>query len=183
MYSRPFDYDDIKQQIADSPSDSAIYVGADSKVYTEKGVQMVMFVTVIILHLGSSKGAKLFKAFRTERHYGQMRVRLMAEVFDAAAAAMEISDVLENRPLEIHLDINTDTRFASSVIVREAKGYILGTLGFDPKLKPDAYAASHVADRWAVRTAKRRSDSPSEKRKFSKILARKYGERSKRKSS
>lgn len=177
MYNRPFDYDAIKKEIQESPENSAVYIGADSKVYTEKGTQMVMFVTVIILHLGSSKGAKLFKAFRTERHFGQMRVRLMTEVFDAAAAAMEISDVLEDRSLEIHLDINTDERYASSVVMREAKGYIMGTLGFDPKLKPDAYAASHVADRWAVKTAKRQSDSPAEKRRFRKELERKYGKR------
>lgn len=179
----PFDYEDIKTQIVESPENSTVYIGADSKVYSEAGIQMVMYVTVIILHLGSSKGAKLFKAFRTDRHFGQMRLRLMTEVFDAAAAAMEISDVLDDRPLEIHLDINTDQRFKSSAIMNEAKGYILGTLGFTPKLKPEAYAASHVADRWAVKGAKRRSDSPAEKRRFRRELERKYGKRAAREAS
>ena len=44
--------------------------------------------------------------------------------------------------------------------------YQLGTLGFEPKLKPEAYAASCVADRDAVRMARRKNDSPAQKRRY-----------------
>lgn len=163
-----FDYDEIRQAIQDSPADSSVYIGADSKVFSSHGEPMVAFVTVIILHYGSSKGAKIFKSHRTDRYYGQIRMRLMTEVTDAIAAATEIADSIEDRGFEIHLDINRDERYKSSEIIKEATGYVLGTLGFEPKLKPDSFAASSVADRFCVRDARRKMDSPAQKRKYRK---------------
>lgn len=169
---KTFDFDEIREEIKSSPDDSTIYIGADSKVFSENGVQMVAYVTVIILHYGSSKGAKIFKSHRTDRHYGQLRLRLMAEVTDAIMAATQIVDYIDDRGLEIHLDINRSELYASSVLVKEATGYVLGTLGIEPKLKPDSFAASSVADRYCVKDARKLSDSPSKKRKFRKVMKR-----------
>lgn len=163
-----FDFDVIKEEIRKSPIDSSIYIGADSKVYSSKGVQMVAYVTVIILHFGTSKGAKIFKSYRTDRHYGEIRLRLMSEVGDAIAAALEVVDVIGDRNFEIHLDINRGVIHKSSVLVKEATGYVLGSLGIEPKLKPDSFAASSVADRFCVKDARNKSDRPSEKRKYKK---------------
>lgn len=157
---------EIKSQIRSSAPDSSVYIGSDSKVYSEKGVAMVAYVTVVILHFGSAKGAKIFKAHRKERYYGQIRTRLMGEVTDVIAIGLEITDVIENRGFEIHLDINRDERYKSSMVVKEATGYVLGSLGIEPKLKPDAFAASSVADRFAVKDARNKADSPSQKRKY-----------------
>lgn len=170
---RTFNFDEIKQAITESPHNSTVYIGADSKVYSENGVQMVAYVTVIILHYGSSKGAKIFKSYRTDRHYGQLRVRLMAEVTDAIMAATEIVDTIGDRAMEIHLDINRSDLYASSVLVKEATGYVLGTLGIEPKLKPDSFAASSVADRYCVRDARKRADRPAAKRKFKAVNRKK----------
>lgn len=166
-----FDYNELREAIMNAPDDSTIYLGADSKVYTQKGERMCAYVTVVILHYGSTHGAKLFKALRLDRDYGQLRTRLMAEVTDVIAVGNEISDAIMERDFEfeVHLDINTDTRYKSSVLVKEATGYVLGTLGVVPKLKPEAYAASHVADRDAVREARKRRDSPSKKKKYRKM--------------
>lgn len=164
--NREFDYEEIKQEIINSPDDSSVYIGTDSKVYSHKGEPMVAYVTVIILHFGTSKGAKIFKSHRTDRYYGQIRQRLMMEVTDAIDAGMKIVDVIGDRGFEIHLDINRDERYKSSDLVKEATGYVLGTLGFEPKLKPDSFAASSVADRFAVKDAKRKADSPAQKRKY-----------------
>ena len=161
-----FDFEEIKQEIKNSPNDSSIYIGADSKVYTCKGVQMVAYVTVIILHYGSAKGAKIFKSYRTDRHYGEMRLRLMSEVSDAIAAGLEIVDYIGERNFEIHLDINRGKIHKSSILVKEATGYVLGSLGVEPKLKPDSFAASSVADRFCVKDAKKKSDRPSDRRKY-----------------
>jgi len=157
--------DQICEEIAASPADSSVYIGTDSKVFSKHGEAMVAFVTVIILHFGSSKGAKIFKAHRTDRYYGNIRQRLMSEVTDAIAAATEIADFIEDRGFEIHLDINRDERYKSSAIVKEATGYVMGTMGFEPKLKPDSFAASSVADRFCVRDARKKNDSPAQKRK------------------
>jgi len=161
----PFDYNEIRKEIQESPADSSIYIGTDSKVFSSKGEAMVAFVTVIILHYGSSKGAKIFKSHRTDRYYGQIRQRLMTEVTDAIEAGLAIADDIEDRAFEIHLDINRDTRYKSSDLVKEATGYVLGTLGFEPKLKPDSFAASSVADRFCVKDARKKADTPAQKRK------------------
>ena len=161
-----FDYDAIREEISASPADSSVYIGADSKVYSSQGRAMVAYVTVIILHVSSAKGAKIFRSHRTDYYHGQIRQRLMNEVTDAIQAGLEISEVIGDRGFEIHLDINTDTRYKSSEIIKEATGYVLGTLGFEPKLKPEAYAASCVADRDAVRMARRKNDSPAQKRRY-----------------
>jgi predicted RNase H-related nuclease YkuK (DUF458 family) len=161
----PFDFDTIRKEISASADDSSVYIGADSKVYSHKGEPMVAYVTVIILHHGSSKGAKIFRSHRTDRYYGQIRSRLMAEVTDAILAGTEIADVIGDRGFEIHLDINRDERYKSSALVKEATGYVLGTMGFEPKLKPDSFAASSVADRYCVKDARKQSDSPAQKRK------------------
>lgn len=151
-----FNFKEIKEVIVNSSEDSSVYIGADSKVYSNNGVSMVAYVTVVILHYGTSRGARIFKSHRIDKHYGEIRTRLMSEVTDAISAALEISSVIGDRGFEIHLDINRDERYKSAKLVREATGYVLGTLGFEPKLKPDSFAASSVADRYCVKQAKKR---------------------------
>ena len=160
---KEFNFSEIRQAVIDSPADSSIYIGADSKVYSGSESPMVAYVTVIILHYGSSKGAKIFKSHKTSQYYGQIRQRLMEEVTEAIAAGMAIADIVENRCFEIHLDINRDERYKSSQLVKEATGYVLGTLGFEPKLKPDSFAASSVADRYCVKDAKKKKASSKKK--------------------
>ncbi len=161
-----FDFDEIREAIIDSPENSSVYIGADSKQYTSEGVHYVAYVTVIILHYGSAHGATIFRSLRIDRDYGNLRARLMAEVGDAIAAGYEIVDHIGDRSFEIHLDINRDLKYKSSALVKEATGYVLGSLGIVPKLKPEAFAASAVADRYAVKNAKHRRDTPAQKRKF-----------------
>ena len=151
-----FDFDDIKQQIKNSSVDSSIYIGADSKVYREGNSTMVAYVTVIILHYGSNKGAKIFRCHKTERYFGQIKQRLMTEVQEAISAAMEVADSIGDRSFEIHLDINRNKKHKSSEIIKEATGYVLGMLGIEPKLKPYSFAASSVADRFCCADAKRK---------------------------
>lgn len=167
-----FDYQEIRKAIDDSPTNSSVYIGSDSKVFSKHGKQMVAFVTVIIIHFGTSKGAKIYKSHRTDLYYGQIRTRLMSEVTDVIAAGLEIADSIGERGFEIHLDINRDERYKSSMIMKEAIGYVLGTFGIEPKLKPDSFAASSVADRFCVRDAKNSSDTPAQKRKHRRASQR-----------
>lgn len=169
MYvERQFDFDEVRQAIKESPEDSAVYIGADSKQYTSEGVHYVAYCTVVILHFGSQHGATIFKSLRTDRDYGQLRTRLMAEVTDAIAVGYELIDHIGDRGFEIHLDINRGLQHKSSVLVKEATGYVLGSLGIEPKLKPEAFAASSVADRYAVKQGKYLRDTPAEKRRFNR---------------
>mgnify|MGYP003350749309 CR=1 FL=1 len=56
-------------------------------------------------------------------------------------------DVLEDRHVEVHLDINPDEMYGSSCVVNQAIGYVRGTCNLTPLVKPNAFAASYAADR------------------------------------
>lgn len=146
---RHIDLDALKLAITESSETTGIYVGGDSKVFRKGREEFVAYVCCVILHLDSKRGGKLFKQVTIERYYGSTRQRLMQEVYLAGALASEIADIVGERPFEIHLDINSDDRYVSNQCVKEANGFILGTLGIVPKIKPEAFAASAVSDRYA----------------------------------
>ena len=68
------------------------------------------------------------------------------EVQLAVTTATEIVDVIGDRHFEIHLDINPNPNHKSSVAVKEALGWVKGSLGMDAKIKPHSFAATHAAD-------------------------------------
>jgi predicted RNase H-related nuclease YkuK (DUF458 family) len=78
--------------------------------------------------------------------YGNLKQRLLTEVQYAVATATEIIEVLGNRHMEIHLDINSDPKHKSNVAVKEALGWVKGSLNMDAKIKPASFAATHAAD-------------------------------------
>lgn len=71
----------------------------------------------------------------------------MNEVGYAVKAGIALADVIENRPFEIHLDLNPDPKHKSNCAVKEATGYVLGCFEMRPILKPDGFAATYAADR------------------------------------
>lgn len=104
------------------------------------------FVTVVVVHINSNHGAKIFWQMDKVRRINSIRRRLLEEVSRAVYTALLIADVVEDRPFEVHLDINPNHR--SSIIVKEAVGYVLAQ-GLKPVLKPDAIVATAVADFFA----------------------------------
>jgi predicted RNase H-related nuclease YkuK (DUF458 family) len=74
-------------------------------------------------------------------------MRLMNEVFKVAELFQKLQDVLEDRHVEVHLDINPDEMYGSSCVIQQAIGYIRGTCNIEPMVKPNAFAASYAADR------------------------------------
>ena len=79
-----------------------------------------------------------------------VRERMMYEVSQSIAVAYNISPLLDKYsiPLEIHADINPDVKWESNKALTDAVGYILG-MGYDFKVKPEAWASSNGADRMA----------------------------------
>lgn len=147
MKERRINIQEVKDAISASSKTTAIYVGCDSRVFakTARGAK-AMYVTVVVLHTDGNKGARIFKDVQIMDDYNQLRVRLMNEVYLASSIAYELVDVIEERPFEVHLDLNPDPKHKSNIVVKEASGYIMGMFGFKPKLKPDAFTASAVAD-------------------------------------
>ena len=135
------DVEEVRDFIASSSPESAIYVGCDSRQFRSKTI----FVTVVVVHINSNHGAKIFWKVDRVRRITSIRQRLLEEVNRAVYTALMIADVVGDRPFEVHLDINPNPDHRSSIIVKEAVGYVLAQ-GLKPVLKPDAIAASAVAD-------------------------------------
>ena len=139
-------YDEAKEAILNSSESSSVYIGADSIRFKKQGIWYAKYSTVIILHMDSKHGAKIFHKNVEMRDFGNLRQRLITEAGFAIEAATEILDVIGNRKLEIHLDLNPNPRYKSNVAVKEALGYVKGSIGIDAKVKPECFAATHAAD-------------------------------------
>lgn len=131
-----------REAILSSSESSAIYIGCDSLVLPDSKVD---YSTVIVLHVNSKHGCKVFHNCERVRDYGNLRGRLMTEVQYALDAFYAIEDVVGSRKLEIHLDINPNPRYASNCVTAEALGWVR-SLGLTAKIKPESFAASSAAD-------------------------------------
>jgi predicted RNase H-related nuclease YkuK (DUF458 family) len=143
--------EEVKQFISEQGPDTKIYLGADSERYISKEVWYADYTVAIVVHLEGRHGCKIFGEVSTEKDYDQRKdkpsMRLMNEVYKVSELFQKLSDVLEDRHVEVHLDINPNQIHGSSCVVQQAIGYIKGTCNVVPFVKPKAFAASYAADR------------------------------------
>lgn len=120
-----------------------VCIGTDSQV---RGA-IVEFATVIVF-LREKKGGFMYINNASTKQKMGLRERMISEVSKSIEVAYALCDLLDefNVELEVHADINTDPHFRSNVALKEAMGYILG-MGFQFKMKPDAFASSSCADK------------------------------------
>jgi uncharacterized protein len=140
-YIQKIDWNEIREAIKNSSKSSSIYVGCDSK---NKKTHTI-FALVVVIHIDSSKGGKIFYESVRVPRVKAIKQRLMKEVEMSVAASFEIADVIGNRKFEIHLDVNGDPKHQSNVICKEAIGYV-ESQGFVCQIKPLAIASSYCAD-------------------------------------
>jgi len=145
--------DEIEEYLINMPDNSAVYIGCDSVKFKRQGQWYARYNVAFIVHIGSRHGGRIFHFSETERDYDakkeKPRMRLMNEVYKAVGCYLEFGELLEGLPVEIHIDINPDENHNSSVVLREALGYIKGMTGLDGCPKPHSWAASHAGDRGA----------------------------------
>lgn len=139
-------YDEARAAIRKSSPQSSVYVGCDSIRYKKNSLWYAKYSTVIVLHMDSKHGCKLFHETVDLPDYGNLNQRLMTEVQFAIAAVEEILPELGKRHLEIHLDLNPNPAHRSNIAVKEALGYVQGQLGITAHIKPSSWAATHAAD-------------------------------------
>lgn len=139
-------YENAVLAIIDSSTSSSVYVGADSIRFKRDGKWYARYSTVIILHIDTKHGCKIFHNTEVLPDYGNLKQRLLNEVRYAIDAAMAVIDYIEDRHFEIHLDLNPDPKHKSHIAVSEALGWVKGATGFDAIVKPDSFASSHCAD-------------------------------------
>ncbi len=144
---------EIEQYLNNMPQNSSIYIGCDSIKYKRRGEWYAKYTVAFIIHIASRHGGKIFSFTEVERDYDpkvdKPRMRLMNEVYKSVSTYLEFGELLENLPVQIHIDINPDEEHNSSIVVKEALGYVQGMTGLDAYIKPHSWAASHASDRGA----------------------------------
>ena len=145
-----FNIPQIKEFIDRQGPDTRIYIGVDSERIKRDKVWYADYTAAIVVHIDGKHGCKLFGEVTRERDYDRVdkpNTRLMMEVFKVSELYLKLAEVLEDRPVEVHLDINPDENHTSSNVVAQAIGYIRGTCNVEPLVKPRAFAATYAADR------------------------------------
>ena len=148
---KKLDLAEVKKFIeAQSPS-TKIYIGADSERFKMDGKWYADYTLAVVVHIDGCHGCKIFGEIQRELDYDQKKskpaMRLMNEVYKVSDLFQSLADVLEDRYVEVHLDINPNELYGSSCVVQQAIGYIKGTCNVVPMVKPKAFAASYAADR------------------------------------
>lgn len=156
---QPLDIEIIRDYVSRQDSSTKVYIGCDSVKYkkydqkTQKKEWFAAYTTVVVVHKSGRNGAAVFGETVFERDYDQNKsrpsMRLMNEVTKAIDVFNRISDIVDEREIEIHLDINPDEKYGSSCVVSQAVGYVRGVTGLEPKIKPESFVATHCADHFA----------------------------------
>lgn len=158
MYKKHINIAEVAAFINDCSPETKIYIGVDSERFRLNGVWYVDFISVVIVHLDGKHGCKIFGAVERERDYGvpanKPKMRLMGEVYRAADLYLELSKEVAH-DISVHLDINPNEMYGSSVAVQEAVGYIKGMCQVVPQVKPHAFAASYAADQFKTLSSRR----------------------------
>jgi len=142
---------EVQTYIESLSPQTKIYIGGDSERFKINGVWYADYATVIVVHIDGKHGCKVFGEITRERDFDQKkakpRMRLMTEVYKIAELYLKLKDVLEDRDVEVHIDVNPNIQHGSSCVIQEAVGYIRGMCNVIPLVKPNAWAASTCADR------------------------------------
>ena len=151
MLRKEMDIEKVAEYIRAQSPETKIYLGGDSERFMIDEVWYADYTLALVVHRDGNKGCKVFGEVQRERDFDQRkdkpRFRLMNEVYKIAELYMKLHEVLEDRYVEIHLDINPDEHYGSSCVIQEAVGYIRGMCNVVPMVKPNAFAASYAADR------------------------------------
>ena len=143
-------FDEIIRYIAkDTEMSYKLIVGTDSHLHEE---EYVFVVAVIIHRIG--KGARYFYQKQKHGNIHSLRQKIFYEAslslqtagnLAASLAANGLDERFNNLDVEIHLDVGREG--STRELIREVIGMVTGS-GFAPKIKPDSYGASKVADKY-----------------------------------
>lgn len=137
-------FDEIVAYASRFPDDNyRLIVGTDSQLRDE-----TCFVTALIVHR-QGKGGRFFYTRKYESHARSLRQRIFYEASLSLNVASLFTEKLaasgHELNMEIHLDVGTNG--ATKTLVKEVVGMVNGS-GYFCRIKPDAYGAASVADRY-----------------------------------
>ena len=130
-----------------------IIVGCDSS----SGEEPHFPVVIVVLRVGEGGRFFLKKISYKDRKFYSWKTRILEEVFLSCQLALYLRENFEKKIQSskqkilyqfcyIHADVGENGQ--TKDMIKEITGLIRGN-GFEPKIKPEAYAASNVADRFA----------------------------------
>ena len=140
---------EVEKFIAADPNRSyKLFVGTDSE---KNGGGATEFVTAIVIYRVGNGGRYFWRRMEIGPFY-TLRDRIIQEVMFSLEAGKDLLKALERSAspgefrVEIHADIgeNGETRTMIQEVIGMIRAY-----NFEPKTKPESYAASSVADRHA----------------------------------
>ena len=130
---------------ADQNRKYVVTIGTDSELFNKTTAD---FVTAVVVHRVGNGGRYFWRRLKIEGFH-TIRDRILQEVMTSLETAKFILAELKamNSPefkLEIHIDVGENGE--TKTMIQELVGIIRAN-DFEPKTKPDSYAASSVADR------------------------------------
>jgi predicted RNase H-related nuclease YkuK (DUF458 family) len=142
----PTNMDAIHNSIKEhSKNNGKVYIGSDSYIYKK----FCVLSTVICLYNEQNRCGGTYyysKENLLKRDFPTLTQRLIHEATNSIELAMNLSDEVNDVKLELHLDVNSDKRAASNKLADSLTGYVKAS-GFECKIKPEAWAASTIADK------------------------------------
>jgi uncharacterized protein len=145
--------EDLVDLLCTLDTNTKIYIGTDSVRFKRDGRWYAKYATVLIVHKNGNNGCKVYAHHSVEPDYDLKKnrpaMRLMNEVIKTCELYTQVAPFIDSYDVEIHLDINPDTKHGSSCVATQAAGYALGITGLEEsqiKLKPESFCASFGAD-------------------------------------
>ncbi len=122
-----------------------VTIGTDSELLAGKSAD---FVTAIVVHRVGNGGRYFWRRFQLGKFHN-LRDRIIREVLISLEVAEKVLVELKKFPLpefdfEVHADIGENG--PTKAMITEVVAMIRAS-NFQPKTKPESYAASNVADR------------------------------------
>ena len=159
-YKKHIDVHQVAEFVNNCDPDTKIYIGCDSERLRVGGIWYADYILAIVVHINGKNGCKIFGAVERERDWEQKankpKMRLMNEVYKVADLYLQLSKLVAH-DISVHLDINPNEMYGSSVVINEAVGYIKGMCGVVPFIKPQAFAASYAADQFKSLGSRRKA--------------------------
>ena len=146
--------DEIFLYIEEDPKyNYEIIVGCDSSSSEEPSFP----IAIVVLKKGAGGRFFLRKVKYNKRKFYNLHERILEEVLLSCRLALELRDAINKRVIKMPSSLNYEFEYihadvgangATKDMIKEIVGLIKGN-GFEAKIKPEAYVASIVADRFS----------------------------------
>lgn len=147
-------FEEILNYILEKPDNFYdIIVGCDSS----SGLEPHFPVVVVVLRVGEGGRFFIKKIFYKNRKFYNWKERILEEVLLSCELALFLKDNFQKKIKNFNQKFNYQFRYihadigengATKEMIKEVAGLIRGN-GFEPKIKPEAFVATTVADRYS----------------------------------